>query len=222
MDRILVVEDDYDIQELLKNYLEDAGYQVDFASNGLEGYEQYKKGAHNLILLDIMMPKIDGYGFCELVRNESDVPIIVLSALDSEQHQIKGYDLKIDDYVTKPFSMPILLRKVDSVLRRTKDNAISKNRLTYRDLTLIQDEYKVLVGGIPVELTTREFELLCELVVQQGKILTRQALLNRIWQYDFFGDERIIDTHIKNIRKKLDCDYIETVRGVGYRIDKSN
>jgi len=222
MDKILVVEDDRDIQELLKNYFEDAGYHVDFANDGLDGYEQYKKGEYDLILLDIMMPKIDGYGFCELVRGESDIPIIIISALDSEQDQIKGYELKIDDYVSKPFSMPILLRKVASVLRRTKCDSASKNRVTYRDLTLIQDEYKVYVNGTSVELTTREFELLLELIIQQGKVLTRQALLNRIWRYDFFGDERIIDTHIKNIRKKIDRDYIETVRGAGYRVDKWN
>lgn len=222
MDKILIVEDDHDIQELLKNYFEDAGYLVDFASNGLEGYEQYKKGEHDLILLDIMLPKIDGYGFCELVRSESDIPIIVISALDSEQHQIKGYELKIDDYVTKPFSMPILLNKINSVLRRTKNNNTSKNRTIYKDLILIQDEYKVFVSGVLIELTIREFELLWELVIHQGKVLTRQTLLNKIWRYDFFGDERIIDTHIKNIRKKIGRDYIKTVRGAGYRIDKWN
>lgn len=147
------------------------------------------------------------------------MPIVMLTALDDEDYQIRGFDLKVDDYITKPFSMQILLRKISAVLRRTAGTS-NTNRLTYRRLILDLDACKVYVDDNPVELTCREFEVLRELLCNQGRVLTRQNLLNRLWSYDFYGDERIVDTHIKNIRKKLGVDYIETIRGVGYRIDK--
>ena len=173
-----------------------------------------------MVLLDIMLPKIDGYGVCELIRRESNVPIVMLTALDAEENQLKGFDLQIDDYVTKPFSMPILLRKIAAVLRRTGDGEESANQLLYRDLVLDLDAYRAAVDGEVLDLTSREFELLRELLQNQGRVLTRSVLLGRLWNYDFLGDERIVDSHIKNLRKKLNRDYIETVRGVGYRVEK--
>lgn len=171
-----------------------------------------------MILLDLMLPKLDGYCVCEAIRAESDIPIMMLTALDSEHNQIKGFDLKIDDYITKPFSMPILLRKIEAVLRRTTGADMSK-QITYKNMALDLEGYKVYIGDRAVDLTQREFELLKTLLQNQGKVLTRQMLLNRVWSYDFYGEERIVDTHIKNLRKKLDVDHIETIRGVGYRID---
>ena len=220
MKQILAVEDDLDIQELLKNFLQEAGYIVILASDGVEALSLFHGGVFDLVLLDIMLPKIDGFGVCELIRKESNVPIVMLTALDSEEDQIKGFDLKIDDYITKPFSMQILVRKISAVLRRVTD--IDEHKLTYGKIALDLDGYHSYVGGKLIELTQREFEVLRELLTHQGKVITRQMFLDRLWQFDFYGDERVVDTHVKNLRKKLGVDYIETIRGVGYRIDKEN
>lgn len=219
MKRILVIEDEPDIQEMLCAYLRDAGYSVSEASDGIQAMDCFHRESWDLILLDLMLPKIDGYGVCELIRRESDVPLIMVTALDTEENQIRGFDLQIDDYVTKPFSMPILLRKIAAVLRRTGSDAESR-QLIYRDITMDLDAYRVTVDGALLDLTTREFELLKELLQNQGRVLTRSVLLGQLWNYDFIGDERIVDSHIKNLRKKLNRDYIETVRGVGYRVEK--
>lgn len=219
MKRILVIEDEPDIQEMLCAYLRDAGYSVSAASDGIQAMDCFHRESWDLILLDLMLPKIDGYGVCELIRRESDVPVIMVTALDTEENQIRGFDLQIDDYVTKPFSMPILLRKIAAVLRRTGSETESR-QLFYRDIVMDLDAYRVTVDGALLDLTTREFELLKELLQNQGRVLTRSVLLRQLWNYDFIGDERIVDSHIKNLRKKLNRDYIETVRGVGYRVEK--
>ncbi|MCQ4924440.1 response regulator transcription factor [Tissierella carlieri] len=221
MKHILIVEDDADIQELLQNFLEAANYIVTLASDGVEAIARFHEKKYDLVLLDVLLPKIDGYSICELIRKESTVPIIMVTALDSEANQIKGFDMEIDDYVTKPFSMEILLRKISAVLRRTAAKP-SCNQISYQGLILDIDGYQTCMNGQMIDLTLREFELLRELLTHQGKVLTRQMLLNRLWEYDFYGDERVVDTHIKNLRKKLGVDYIETIRGVGYRIDKEN
>lgn len=230
MSTILVVEDDLSIQALLYDFLEEAGYEVFVASDGVEALTEFSKQSFDLVLLDIMIPKIDGYGVCEVIRQKSDVPIIMLTALDGEQNQIKGLDLLVDDYITKPFSMPVLIRRIGAVLRRYAKKDDQPQTISYKDLVLDLDGYKVYVRkegidsfGRYVDLTPREFEILRELLTHQGRILTRQNLLQTLWKYEFFGDERIIDTHIKNLRKKLgSADYIETIRGVGYRIDKDD
>ena len=218
MASILVVEDDYDIRELLQNYLEHEGYQVITASDGAQALEVFRSSGVRLILLDLLLPRINGYEVCRAIREESDIPIILLTALDGEENQLRGYDLRIDDYISKPFSMPVLLRRIDAVLRRTTDRHIS-SRITYKALTLDPESYKVFVSGQTVDLTQMEFEMLKVLLQNRGRVLSRQTLLNRVWSYDFYGDERIVDTHIKNLRKKLGLNYIETIRGVGYRID---
>lgn len=218
MIQILVVEDDQDIQELLQNYLENEGYQVVVASDGEEAIDVFHKENPDLVLLDIMLPKLDGYSVCKAMREEADLPIIMLTALDSEQNQIQGFDLKVDDYITKPFSIPLLLKKIEAVLRRTVGYQVT-SKITYKNMVFDLEEYRVFIDDRSVDLTQREFELLKILLQNQGKILTRQMLLNRVWSYDFYGEDRIVDTHIKNLRKKLDVDYIETIRGVGYRID---
>lgn len=220
MQKILVVEDDIEIQELLQDFLCDAGYEISVADDGVEAIAMFNDDVYDLVLLDIMLPKIDGYGICELIRKSSQVPVIMVSALDDEVDQIRGLDMQIDDYVTKPFSMPILLRKIAAVLRRANSNSMAVRIIQYKDLRLDIDGYKVYKNDMDVELTHREFELLLELLQNQGKVLTRKVLLNKLWKYDYFGEERVVDTHIKNIRKKLDIDFIYTVRGVGYRIDK--
>ena len=223
MQKILVLEDDLDIQELLKNFLQEAGYSIVLANDGVETLSIFSDVQFDLILLDIMLPKIDGFAVCELIRKQSQVPIIMLTALNGEEEQIRGLDMQVDDYITKPFSMPVLIRKIAAVLRRS---TISQNQehqtVAYKNLILDLDSYSALVNGESYELTQREFEILRELLLNQGRVLTRQILLERLWKYDFYGDERVVDTHIKNLRKKLGIDFIQTIRGVGYKIDKEN
>ncbi len=223
MQKILVVEDDLDIQELLKNFLQEAGYSIVLANDGVEALSIFSDVQFDLILLDIMLPKIDGFAVCELIRKQSQVPIIMLTALNGEEEQIRGLDMQVDDYITKPFSMPVLIRKIAAVLRRS---TISQNQehqtVAYKNLILDLDSYSALVNGESYELTQREFEILRELLLNQGRVLTRRILLERLWKYDFYGDERVVDTHIKNLRKKLGIDFIQTIRGVGYKIDKEN
>ena len=221
MKRILVVEDEPEIQELLSAYLRHEGYSVTVAGDGIEALDRFRAGQFDLVLLDIMLPKIDGFGVCELIRRDSTVPIVMLTALDGEAEQIKGFDLQIDDYVTKPFSMPVLLRKIAAILRRS-GGGLESEKLSYQNILLDMDQRTCQVDGAPVELTQREFDLLSELLKAPGRVFTREILLSRIWGYDFLGDERIVDSHIKNLRKKLNSDCIETVRGVGYRAAKQN
>jgi len=216
-ERVLVVEDEQDIREIIKEFLEDSGYEVTIAVDGLDGVDKFKEKEYDLLILDIMMPKIDGFVLCEMIRKESEVPIIMLTALDGEEEQIKGFDLKIDDYVTKPFSIQLLLKRVENVLRRSEKNT-SKIR-SYKNLIIDMDRFEVFVDDKLIELTVKEYELLQILIRNKGKVLTREELLNELWEYDYYGDSRVVDTHIKNLRKKLQVDYIETIRGVGYRID---
>lgn len=222
MRKILIIEDEPDIQELLAAYLRDAGYEIVIAGDGVEALAQFQQGAFDMILLDLMLPKIDGFGVCELIRRESSVPILMLTALDGEQEQLRGFQMEIDDYVTKPFSMPILLQKIRAILRRTAGGMENNRCLHYRDLTLDLDGMEAVLAGRSLNLTTREFELLQALISSPGRVFTREVLLAKLWGYDFFGDERVVDSHIKNLRHKMGTDYIETVRGVGYRAAKEN
>ena len=201
MSKILIVEDDLSIQALLHDFIEEAGHSVVLASDGVDALEKYSEQPFDLILLDIMLPKIDGYGVCAVIRQKSDVPIIMLTALDSEQEQIKGLDLQVDDYITKPFSMPILIRKIAAVLRRSVKQENIPHTITYKNLTLDLDGYKVYTGERSIDLTPREFEILRELLNHQGRILTRQNLLQTLWKYEFFGEERIIDTQKARCRR---------------------
>ena len=223
MTKILIVEDDPDIRELLQNFLSEAGYETEPAGNGLEALACFASGRFDLILLDVMLPRIDGFTVCELIRRQSQLPIILLTALGSEEDQIRGLDLQVDDYITKPFSMPVLIRKIAAVLRRSAPVGEDRHTIiAYRNLVLDADSRVVSVGGRDCELTQREFEILNELLTHQGRVLTRANLLARLWKYDFYGDERVVDTHIKNLRKKLGADFIQTIRGVGYKIDKEH
>ena len=223
MAKILIVEDDLDIQELLQNFLQEAGYEVSIANDGVEAVSLFSTAHYDLILLDVMLPKIDGFTVCELIRKQSQIPIIMLTALSGEKEQIKGLDLQVDDYITKPFSMPVLVRKIAAVLRRSNMIPNQEHQtISYDNLILDFDSYEATVDGISYELTQREFEVLRELLLNQGRVLTRHNLLAKLWKYDFYGDERVVDTHIKNLRKKLGMDFIQTIRGVGYKIDKEN
>lgn len=219
MKNILIVEDEPDIQELLAAYLREAGYQTEPAGDGVSALALFQSKSFDLVLLDVMLPKIDGFGVCELIRRQSQVPILMLTALDGEEQQLRGFGLDIDDYVTKPFSMPVLLEKIRVILRRSSGNE-GAQRLKYRDLEIDPDTREVTQGGRVLELTAREFELLRTFIASPGRVFTREMLLAKLWGYDFYGDERVVDSHIKNLRHKLERDYIETVRGVGYRVAK--
>ena len=222
MRKILIVEDEPDIQELLNAYLRDAGYETVLAGDGVEALDAFRRGTFDLVLLDVLLPKIDGFGVCELIRRESQVPILMLTALDGEGEQLRGFSLEIDDYVTKPFSMPVLLQKIRAVLRRTGGGAEGGKRLRCRDLTVDLDGREAALAGRPLDLTAKEFELLSVFLSAPGRVYTREVLLAKLWGYDFFGDERVVDSHIKNLRHKLGAGYIETVRGVGYRAAKKD
>ena len=221
MKHILIVEDEPDIQELLRVYLRDAGYSTAVAGDGASALALFQSGSFDLVLLDVLLPKIDGFGVCEQIRRQSQVPILMLTALDGEEQQLRGFRLDIDDYITKPFSMPVLLEKIRVILRR-RGNTGEDSRLRYRDLTLDLDTREALLDGRLLDLTAREFELLHTFLAAPGRVFTREMLLSKLWGYDFYGDERVVDSHIKNLRHKLGRDYIETVRGVGYRAAKED
>ena len=212
MKRILIVEDERDIQELLEAYLGDAGYETATAGDGIEAVSLFQQEAFDLVLLDVMLPKLDGFGVCELIRRQSRVPIVLLTALDGEAEQLRGFDLEIDDYITKPFSMPILLRKLAAVLRRAGGDAPGRC-LRYRGLTLDPDAVEVRLDGRVLEqLTAREFELLRELLSSPGRVFTREILLAKLWGCDFSGTSGGGQPH-QEPPQKAGVDYIETVRG---------
>ena len=220
---ILIIEDEKAIQNIIKAFLEDAGYTAVLADDGLEGIEKFHKFSPDLVLLDLMLPKINGFAVCELIRKESQVPIIMLTARDDDESQMKGFDVLADDYITKPFTMPLVMRRIEAVLRRTEHGNQAENTVIhYKDISLDADSFTVLVSGESVSLTTREFEILKLFLENQGRVFTRDNLLNMIWGYDYFGDAKIVNTHIKDIRRKLGVDYIETIRGMGYKIEKEN
>ncbi|OUC03702.1 DNA-binding response regulator [Bacillus thuringiensis serovar medellin] len=217
--QILVVEDDQEIQELIKQFLMTQQYKVIVASDGLEGMKQFNKQSFDLILLDVMMPNLNGFEVAKMIRSQSNIPIIMLTALEEEQDQMKGFDLGIDDYITKPFSFHVLMRRVEAVLRRS-NNQSTDNHFVFRELHVDGDAYKVYVNKTEVTLTTKEFEILQLLLQNEKKVLTRENIVEKIWGYEYAGDTRMIDTHMKNIRKKLDIPYIKTVKGIGYKIDE--
>lgn len=220
---ILIIEDERSIQNVIKAFLEDAGYTVILADDGLEGVEQFRLHKPDLVLLDLMLPKIDGFAVCEILRKESRVPIIMLTALDDDDSQLKGFDALADDYITKPFSMPVVMKRIEAVLRRAEQgSAAPSSVIRYKEITLDTDSLTVLVGALSVSLTAREFDILKLLLENQGRVVSREKLLDSIWGYGYIGDEKIVNTHIKNIRKKLGVDYIETIRGAGYKIEKEN
>ena len=221
MYRILIVDDENDMRELLSEYLGAQGYETVSAADGVEALCLFEKMPFDLVLLDIMLPKIDGFGVCELIRKKSDVPIIFLSALDGEDTLIRGYDLMADDFVTKPFSMPVLLRKVAAVFRRKRqDGENAGQRIIYRDIVIDRETMEVFAGGEAVALTAKEYELLCLFLSHPGKVFTRDMLITRLWDIGAPVEDRIIDSHIKNIRRKIGSDCIETLRGAGYRAAK--
>ena len=217
---ILVVEDDINIQELIVEFLKAEDYKVDYASDGLEGIQLFKKNNYDLIILDIMMPNLDGYSTCKMIRKTSDVPIIFLTALNQENDELKGFELECDDYITKPFSFNLLIKRVEAVLRRSSVEVKNNDYVSFEKLKLNLNTYTANVDGNIVELTLKEFNILKSLVEKYPQVITRESLLDSIWGYDYYGDTRIVDAHIKNIRRKIGLPYIKTVKGIGYTLEK--
>lgn len=222
--RILIIEDETAIQSILSELLTDAGYEIAVASDGLEGITKFREESFSLVLLDIMMPKIDGYGVCEIIRKESNIPIIMLTALDEEEAQIKAFELKVDDYITKPFSVKLVLMRVEAVLRRVEEHEsqVSEHILTYENVRLDQTAHLVSVAGNSVALTNTEYELLELFLLHPGRVFSRDHLLNQVWGYDIACEEKTVNIHIMNLRRKLGTNIIETIRGVGYRLGKED
>ena len=216
---VLVIEDEEAIRSVIRAFLEDAGYTVVQAADGEAGVAQFRACKPDLVLLDVMLPKRDGFAVCEILRKESRTPILMLTALDDDDNQLKGFDALADDYITKPFSMPVVLKRIEAVLRRTGAGGAANHVLHCRDITLDADGLEVQVNGAPVELTPREFDILRILLENQGRVISRQRLLDSVWGYDYVGDEKIVNSHIKNLRRKLGVEYIETIRGTGYKIN---
>lgn len=221
MARITVVEDETAIRELIRLNLELAGYEVQEAKDGLEALNLIRNERPDLVLLDIMMPKMDGYTLLEELKKDQ-LAVICLTAKDSVQDKVKGLEMGADDYITKPFDSMELLARVKAVLRRTgteEDQPVPKS-VRYRDIVLDPEQHRVSKNGEEVPLTLKEFELLAYLIEHKGNVLTREQLLSQIWGYDYEGNTRTVDMHVQRLRTKLDLDTIKTVYKVGYRLEE--
>jgi DNA-binding response OmpR family regulator len=219
--KILVVDDESRMRKLVRDYLTKNGYGVVEAADGEEAINIFMKTKGvSLVILDVMMPKLDGYEVAEEIRKLSDVPIIMLTAKSSEADELKGFELGIDEYITKPFSPKILVARVEAVLRRSLANDADE-LLNVTGIELNISAHRVLVDGEEVELSYKEFELLNFFMKNQGVALSREKILNNVWNYDYFGDARTIDTHVKKLRNKLGKrgDYIKTIWGMGYKFE---
>lgn len=219
--KILVVEDDNQIQELIVEFLNSQGYSVDMANDGVEGYEKFKKNKYDLVILDVMMPKLNGYSLCKMIKTiDKEVSIIFLTALNDEESEIKGFDLDADDYINKPFSFNILVKRVEAVLKRKNKEKKEEDVLSFEGLKLDLEKFKSYVDDEEIELTLKEFNILKLMLSSYPKVVSRENLIEKIWGYEYFGDTRVIDAHMKNIRKKIKKDYIKTIKGVGYVLEK--
>lgn len=224
--KILVVEDEPSIVTLLQFNLEQAGFEVIVAMDGKEALERATTENPQLIILDLMLPQLDGLEVCKRLRSQNNmVPILMLTAKDDELDKILGLELGADDYLTKPFSPREVVARVKAILRRAEQTAqpISEmDEIVVGELVIRPDDYEVYYRGRAVELTPKEFELLAHLARNKGRVLTRDQLLNAVWNYDFAGDTRIVDVHISHLRDKIKPTYIKTVRGLGYKLEDSD
>lgn len=222
MYRLLIVDDEPKIREVIREYAEFNGYEVEEAADGMDAVGLCKLNHYDLIILDIMMPKLDGFSACKEIKKLQDVPIIMLSARGEEYDKLFGFELGIDDYIVKPFSPKELMARINVVIqRRTAVSQTKADVVHFGGLEINKAARTVSVDGNRVELTPKEYELLFYLVENRNIALSRDKLLSDIWGYDFFGDDRTIDTHIKNLRNNLGPyrDYIVTLRGVGYKFE---
>lgn len=218
--KILIVDDEERMRRLLKDFLGRKGYEVLEAGDGEAALELFfeEKGIA-LVILDVMMPKIDGWGVLKEIRQYSKVPVIMLTAKGEEQDELQGFKLGADDFVPKPFSLKILSARIDALLKRY--NVVSEDILEIGGIVVDKSAHTVKIDGADVELSFKEFELLTYLMENRGIALSREKILNNVWNYDYFGDARTIDTHVKKLRSKLlgKQDYIRTVWGIGYKFE---
>lgn len=219
--KILVVDDESRMRKLVKDFLVKENFSVLEAQDGEQAVDIFMSTKDiSLIILDVMMPKLDGYGVAEEIRKISKVPIIMLTAKSSERDEIHGFELGIDEYITKPFSPKILVARVQAVLRRSMSGQ-EENTISCGGINMDISAHKVMVDNEEIELSYKEFELLNYFLVNQGVALSREKILNNVWNYDYFGDARTIDTHVKKLRSKLGNkgDYIKTIWGMGYKFE---
>ena len=219
--KILVVDDEARMRKLVKDFLAKQNFEVLEAGDGEEALEIFfKEKDIALVLLDVMMPKLDGWQVCREIRNYSRVPIIMLTAKGDERDELQGFDLGVDEYITKPFSPKILVARVEAILRRS-NRLMSEDVLSVGGIELDKSAHQVTIGGQSVELSYKEFELLAYFMENQGIALSREKILNNVWNYDYFGDARTIDTHVKKLRSKLGekGEMIKTIWGMGYKFE---
>ncbi|MCH5268821.1 MAG: response regulator transcription factor [Lachnospiraceae bacterium] len=218
--KILVVDDEQRMRKLVKDFLSKQGFIVLEAGDGEQAVDIFfENNDIALVILDIMMPKMDGWEVCREIRQFSQVPIIMLTAKGDEKDELLGFELGVDEYITKPFSPKILVARVEAILRRT--NALEEESVEMGGIYLDQSAHEVKLDGKPVELSFKEFELLTYFMNNQGVALSRERILNNVWNYDYFGDARTIDTHVKKLRSKLGekGEYIKTIWGMGYKFE---
>ena len=219
--KILVVDDESRMRKLVKDFLTRSGYTVVEAADGMEAMDIfYEQNDIALIILDVMMPKMDGWQVCREVRMHSKVPIIMLTARGEERDELQGFELGVDEYISKPFSPKILVARVEAILRRS-NNLSTGEVLKAGGIELDIAAHEVRIDGKEITLSFKEFELLNYFVVNQGVALSREKILNNVWNYDYFGDARTIDTHVKKLRSKLGekGEYIKTIWGMGYKFE---
>lgn len=218
--KILVVDDEARMRKLVKDFLSVKGFTVLEASNGEEAVDLFfEQKDIALIILDVMMPKMDGWETCRTIRKYSQVPIIMLTARSEERDELQGFNLGVDEYISKPFSPKILVARVEAILRRS--NAVSSDLIEIGGIRIDKAAHQVTIDGQNIDLSYKEFELLTYFVENQGIALSREKILNDVWNYDYFGDARTIDTHVKKLRSKMGekGDYIRTIWGMGYKFE---
>lgn len=217
MYNMLVVEDDRNTNQVICEFLKDSGYNVTASFDGESAIEGFFEKQYDLVILDIMLPRKTGMEVLKEIRGLSNVPVIMLTALADEYTQIKSFDLQADEYVTKPFSPIVLVKRAAALLRRS--HPIDKTTVSFENITADFSSYTVIKNGKQIPLTTKEIEILKALIENQGTVLSRLQILDSVWSFDSDISDRIVDTHIKNLRKKLDCHSIQTVKGIGYKFE---
>ncbi len=218
--KILVVDDESRMRKLVRDFLVKSGYEVIEAENGEEAVDIFfSQNDISLVISDVMMPKMDGWQLCREIRQYSKVPIIMLTAKSDERDELMGFEMGVDEYISKPFSPKILVARVDAVLRRTMQT--EEGRLEEGGIVIDKTAHQVMIDGREIELSVKEFELLSYFIINKGVALSREKILNNVWNYDYFGDARTIDTHVKKLRSKMGekGDYIKTIWGMGYKFE---
>ena len=221
--RILAVEDDERIRSAVKLALEDEGWIVDEAGSGEEAIDLFARAAPDVVLIDITLPGMDGFELCRTLRRHSDVPIVMVTARSDTHDVVAGLEAGADDYLTKPFAPKELSARIRALLRRIRPMVAGHAKLSFGNLEIVPEEGKVLRDGAELHLTKTEFRLLCELAQNPGRVFSRESLLDKVWGYDYFGDGRLVDVHVRRLRTKVEADpanprHVVTVRGLGYRL----